>query len=70
MRNPDRIDKVLEVLGACWKKYPDWRLGQLFCNLQRATGTDLFYLEDNKMIELLNEYFEMGDERSRETDDI
>lgn len=70
MRNPNRIAKVLEVLSNCWEKYPDWRLGQLFCNLQRATGTDLFYIEDEKMIELLNEYFEMGDERSRNTNDI
>lgn len=59
MRDPDRINDVLTVLKECWKKYPDWRLGQLFCNLQRATGTDLFYIEDNKMIKLLKEYFEM-----------
>ena len=59
MRNPKRIDEVLTVLRACWMKYPDWRLGQLFCNLQRAAGHDLFYLEDSSMINLLNEYFEM-----------
>ena len=62
MRDISRIDDVLKTLGKCWKKYPDWRLGQLFCNLQRAAGQDLFYLEDDQMIKLLNLYFEMSEE--------
>ncbi len=57
MRDPKRIDKVLKVLGDNWKKLPDWRLGQLICNLQSAAGNDLFYVEDDKFIELLEEYF-------------
>ena len=62
MRDINRIDDVLKTLSECWKKYPDWRLGQLFCNLQRAAGQDLFYLEDDQMIKLLNLYFEMSEE--------
>lgn len=57
MRDPERIDKVLKVLGDNWKKLPDWRFGQLLCNLQSAAGNDLFYMEDDKFIELLEEYF-------------
>ena len=57
MRNPERIDKVLQALYDAWHKVPDWRLGQLLCNLQSAAGNDLFYMEDDKFIELLKEYF-------------
>lgn len=33
MRNPDRIDKVLNTISKVWKKYPDLRLGQLIINV-------------------------------------
>lgn len=59
MRDPNRIDKVLKELGDIWKQVPDWRLGQLFCNLQRFEGTDLFFYEDEKLIEALKTYFEI-----------
>ena len=61
MRDPERIDKVLKVLGDNWKKLPDWRFGQLLCNLQSAAGNDLFYVEDDKFVELLEEYFNGGE---------
>ena len=59
MRNPERIEEVLQALSDAWHKVPDWRLGQLLCNLQSAAGNDLFYMEDDKFIELLEEYFNM-----------
>lgn len=33
MRNPDRIDEVLNTISRVWKKYPDLRLGQLIINV-------------------------------------
>ena len=57
MRNPERIDEVLQVLSDAWHKVPDWRLGQLLCNLQSVAGDDLFYVEDGKFIKMLEEYF-------------
>lgn len=62
MRDIKRIDEVLAALKEGWEKVPDWRLGQLFCNLQRAVGNDLFYVEDDKFVELLKEYFSEGEE--------
>lgn len=59
MRDINRIDEVLAALKENWEKVPDWRLGQLLCNLQSAAGDDLFYVEDAKFIELLEEYFNM-----------
>ena len=57
MRDPKRIDRVLKVLGDNWKKVPDWRLMQLMCNLQRACGDDMFYIEDDEFIRLVEEFF-------------
>ena len=61
MRNPDRIDKVLKVIGENWKKVPDWRFMQLMCNLQRACGDDMFYIEDDEFMKLIEEYFRKDD---------
>lgn len=57
MRDPERIDEVLQVLSDAWHTVPDLRLGQLICNLQLAENNDLFYVEDDKFIELLEKYF-------------
>lgn len=61
MRDIKRIDEVLAVLKENWEKVPDWRLGQLLCNLQSAAGNDLFYVEDDEFVELLKEYFNEGE---------
>ena len=50
MRDPNRIDGILEELRELWKQVPDWRLGQLFCNTQRNEGYDLFFYEDDELI--------------------
>lgn len=57
MRDTERIDKILAAIGKEWKKVPDWRLGQLFCNLQRFVGSDMFYKEDEDFVKALQTYF-------------
>lgn len=58
MRDPERIDKICNELASLWKSnVPDWRLMQLICNLQSATGSDLFYIEDEDFIKQVEEYF-------------
>ena len=59
MRDPNRIDTILKQLGDIWKQVPDWRLGQLFCNLQRYEDSDLFFYEDQKLINAFKSYFEI-----------
>lgn len=54
MRKPDRIPIVLDKLKEVWELVPDWRFMQLMCNLQRLYGSDMFYVEDDKLIEVLN----------------
>jgi hypothetical protein len=75
MRDPKRIDKILDLIRDEWKSCPDYRFMQLIYNLQHLisrqngdfgqvkefdefgnrekTGFDMFYLEDDKLIELL-----------------
>lgn len=58
MRDETRIDWCCDELAMLWKKHcPDWRLMQLICNLQSAYGSDLFYTEESRFIELVKQYF-------------
>lgn len=58
MRDPNRIPEVLSMLQQGWEKVLDWRLGQLIENLKRYIGVDdLFYIEDDKMIEKIIDFF-------------
>lgn len=57
MRDPKRFDEVLESLKEYWEYYPDFRLGQLLCALSYYSygNADPFYLEDDKLLVLLND---------------
>lgn len=58
MRKSERLDKFYAELNIIHKTYfPDYRVGQLFMNLEREYG-DLFYYEEDKMIELIRQYAE------------
>lgn len=55
MRNPQRIDNILERLKIIWKDNPDLRLGQLL--LDAVNANRLFYIEDETLIQALENYF-------------
>ena len=52
MRDINRIHPFLEKLEEIWSKHPDLRLGQLISCVVN-NGQDLFYIEDNKLLKLL-----------------
>ena len=58
MRDPNRIDRFLETLGEAWKRVPDWRFFQMMCNIQRAMGSDAFYVEDEDAECFIKEMFQ------------
>ena len=63
MRNPDRLDSFYDRLKHLHKKYvSDWRVGQFCSNffgwLMSEKGVDLFFPEEDKMIEYVEEYLE------------
>ena len=61
MRNPNRICPNWQKIAALHSQFPDWRMGQFLENvldeltklegIYRSDG-DLFYFEDDKLIEL------------------
>ena len=62
MRDPNRIPEIIALLQRGWQKVDDWRLGQLIENLKRYIGLDdLFYIEDDKMIEKIIDYFDLDE---------
>ena len=57
MRDPKRITPLLTELSEQWKKFPDWRFGQLIENIKRFYDVDdLFFIEDDKMLELIKDF--------------
>ncbi len=50
MRDKDRIVGVMADLMAVWEQMPDLRLGQFVMGLTDS-DTELFYLEDDKLVE-------------------
>lgn len=61
MRNPNRLDKFYDEMREIHKKsFPDLRFGQLMSNffgwLHSVKGKDLFFPEEEDMIEYFREY--------------
>lgn len=56
-RKIDRIDNFCERLKNQWKRYPDFRFGQMMINMFYSVQQheDPFYTEDDKMIEYIEE---------------
>lgn len=58
MRNPERIKPFLKEIENIWDELPDWRFGQLIENFKRVANIpDLFYIEDDRFIEIFKEAF-------------
>lgn len=60
MRDPNRIHDVLIELERLWIRYPDWRFMQLINNLQATQGNDMFYIEDDKFIDIIEDKVNHG----------
>ena len=50
------IDKFCQELGEVWHQVPDLRFGQLIANALSSCGKDIFYVEDDEMINRLEEF--------------
>ncbi len=61
MRDPERIDRILELVGRLWKRFPDQRFGQLVDNYIIPSGKPAFelgplrYEEDDAVEERLKD---------------
>ena len=60
MRDPKRIDVILQEISTIWHKYPDMRLGQLIGNV--LEGPNLYYVEDDSLVKALKDMYECAKE--------
>ena len=59
MRDPKRIYEFCNKLASIWaSEVPDWRFGQLICNVFSEFKHDPFFYEEDEMIKLFEKYFE------------
>lgn len=71
MRNPERIKPFMQKFAHMWLQHvPDWRFGQLMSNflgyVVSETRQDIFFIEDDKMEELMLKFFKGDEENSDE----
>ena len=59
MRDPNRIQPILDDLGNVWRAHPDMRLGQLLVNLV-AVDSDLYFVEDEALDKTLVDVLHKG----------
>ena len=55
MRDPNRIDEILNTVKIIWNQYPDMRFGQLIVNV---LGIDPFYVEDDVILRAFQNWIE------------
>ena len=67
MRDPKRIDVILQEISTIWHKYPDMRLGQLIGNV--LEGPSLYYVEDDSLVKALKDMYECAKEVVKFDDD-
>ena len=61
MRDPKRIDRILDLVRQVWTEVPDWRLCQLLINSARSSGWEersVFYYDDDDLEEALERLLE------------
>ena len=56
MRDINRIEPLLNKFEELWKSCPDIRFGQMVYNIVIAKGSDIFNIEDDKMLLLIEEF--------------
>lgn len=60
MRNVERIPKVLDKIKEIWLRYPDLRLCQLLENTKPTNLNDMYYIEDEDLLKLLEAHYNTG----------
>ena len=58
MRDPRRIDQILDIVREIWEREPDLRLGQVVVNAIRPSEPcpQIFGAEDDDVLKGLREY--------------
>ncbi len=64
MRDPARVDRVIELLRRAWRSNPDLRLGQLVCHVasQASPTSEIFHVEDDPIEIAMRAFASLGDD--------
>ncbi len=67
MRDPARIETMLDKLREVWLTDPDLRLGQIIVIATKPKNPcpEVFHIEDNKLLKGLDEYLDMINQSRR-----
>lgn len=69
MRDPNRIERILNKIEAIWINEPDIRLGQMLVNFAPPRlQNDIFYLEDDELEKELDKEIEMIISRGKDNE--
>ena len=60
MRDVERIPKVLDKIKEIWLRYPDLSLCQLLENTKPTNLNDMYYIEDEDLLKLLEAHYNTG----------
>ena len=55
MRDIKRIKRICKLLEKAWSQVPEQRLGQFLANYVYGHHVDIFFLEDDKVEDVLND---------------
>ena len=58
MRDINRIDVFYDRLKKVWKENPDQRFFQLINNIMSRYGSDMYYIEDDEAIDMIEKAME------------
>ena len=58
MRDINRIDVFCDRLKKVWKENPDQRFFQLINNIMSRYGSDMYYIEDDEAINMIEKAME------------
>ena len=58
MRDINRIDVFCDRLKKVWKENPDQRFFQLINNIMSHYGSDMYYIEDDEAIDMIEKAME------------
>jgi hypothetical protein len=59
-RDPKRVERMLELIGELWRKYPQLRLGQLLVNVEHRFTCCAFSIEDEEVEAAMRKVLSQG----------
>lgn len=59
-RDPARVERIAELLEQLWNRYPQLRLGQLLCNVEKQFERVTFFVEDDVMEAAIRKVLDTG----------